>query len=319
MGTWANRYSLQASGSAAKMSLLLFSVCNSSCLHLCPVLHSSNFGSRLHSSDFGHLPCPATGHRRVWDCKPPHPAGASIATGTSCLFLCNGTTMGQVACDNPGHWDVNPEESKCTGGVTTPDPETTSGAATTPTSSTHVPTSPSTKTTTITTTEDLKTTVPETTSAATTTTTSTTTTTLTTTITTTITTTTVTPTTKTTVPTTTTTTTGFPNCPFQRHRSGKEDQTRSVFCPESYCPAVYISSMGGAAEHQPESLGCFDYEGSLMGNEFPDYINSQGWFLTPTAYSNPVMGYTEWVVSHSILDTGRQGNGTIRNIQHNDQ
>jgi len=77
--------------------------------------------------------------------------------------------------------------------------------------------------------------------------------------------------------------------------------------------------MGGAAEHQPESLGCFDYEGSLMGNEYPDYINSQGWFLTPTAYSNPVMGYTEWVVSHSILDTGRQGNGTIRNIQHNDQ
>ena len=24
---------------------------------------------------------------------------------------------------------------------------------------------------------------------------------------------------------------------------------------------------------QPESLGCFDYEGSLMGNEYPDYIN----------------------------------------------
>jgi len=56
-----------------------------------------------------------------------------------------------------------------------------------------------------------------------------------------------------------------------------------------------------------------------MGDKYPDYINSQGWFLTPTAYSNPIRDYTEWVVSHTILDTGREGNGTIRNIQHSDQ
>merc|ERR1711918_307563 len=92
--------------------------------------------------------------------------------------------------------------------------------------------------------------------------------------------------------TTTTTTTRFPNCPFLRH--GKVDQSRSVFCPESYCPAVYISSTGGAAEHQSESLGCYDYEGSLMGDKYPDYRNNQGWFLTPTAYSNPFSGITEW-------------------------
>merc|ERR1712181_204142 len=114
--------------------------------------------------------------------------------------------------------------------------------------------------------------------ASTTTTTTTATTATTTTTSTTIRTTTVTQTPKTTVPTTTTitttTTTEFPNCPFQLHGRSKVDQTRSVFCPQSYCPAVYISSRGGAAVHQPESLGCFDYEGSLMGNEYPDYINS---------------------------------------------
>merc|ERR1719295_873644 len=91
------------------------------------------------------------------------------------------------------------------------------------------------------------------------------------------------PTTKsTTTTTTTTTTTRFPNCPFRLQDSGQVDHTRqllpkqrSVYCPESYCPAVYISSTGGAAEHQAESLGCFDYEGSLMGNEYPDYMNNQ--------------------------------------------
>jgi len=56
-----------------------------------------------------------------------------------------------------------------------------------------------------------------------------------------------------------------------------------------------------------------------MGDEYPNYVNPGGRFLTPTAYSNPVMGYTEWVVSNRIMDTGREGNGTIRNIRHNDQ
>merc|ERR1712013_305843 len=107
------------------------------------------------------------------------------------------------------------------------------------------------------------------------------------------------------------------NCPFKAN--GRVDKTRSIYCPESYCPAVYIWSTGGAAEHQPESLGCYDYEGSLMNNVYPDYVNIQGWFLTPTAYSNPILGYTEWVVSQNVLDTGREGNGTIRNIKRNDQ
>ena len=32
----------------------------------------------------------------------------------------------------------------------------------------------------------------------------------------------------------------------------------------------------------------------------------------PNQPSNPIRDYTEWVVSHTILDTGREGNGTIR-------
>lgn len=56
-----------------------------------------------------------------------------------------------------------------------------------------------------------------------------------------------------------------------------------------------------------------------MGDEYPNYINQQGKFLTPTAYSNPVMGYTEWVVSDKVMDNTSSPNGTIRNIRHNDQ
>ena len=35
---------------------------------------------------------------------------------------------------------------------------------------------------------------------------------------------------------------------------------------------------------QAGSLGCYDYEGSLMGDEYPNYVNPGGRFLTPTAY-----------------------------------
>ena len=86
---------------------------------------------------------------------------------------------------------------------------------------------------------------------------------------------------------------------------------RSILCPESYCPAVYISSNGGAAEHQvshifglvtqwasdyrhphqalmyslqADSIGCFDYEGSVMGDQYPNYVNPQGKFLTVTGH-----------------------------------
>jgi len=67
-------------------------------------------------------------------------------------------------------------------------------------------------------------------------------------------------------------------------------------------------------EHQPDSVGCFNYDGSLMVDEYPIYRNRYGRFLTPNAYSNPVLGYTVWLVSDIPMDT----NGTIRNNKHDD-
>jgi len=90
---------------------------------------------------------------------------------------------------------------------------------------------------------------------------------------------------------------------------------RSLYCPESYCPAVWIDSDGPAREAYPELMGCYDYEGSLMGGEYPDYRNKDGIFLTPHAYSNPILGYTVWLVSTVVLDTS----GMIRNDKHDDQ
>jgi len=52
-----------------------------------------------------------------------------------------------------------------------------------------------------------------------------------------------------------------------------------------------------------------------MGDEYPNYQNKKGLFLTPHAYSNPVLGYTTWLVSDTVLDTS----GSIRNNKHDDQ
>ena len=90
------------------------------------------------------------------------------------------------------------------------------------------------------------------------------------------------------------------------------------------CAAVYIESQGLAAEHHQDSLGCFNFEGSLFDNTYPDYINRRGLFLTPDAYrlddrlcrkkisdtiiSNPGHGIIRWIVSHNVLSE----TGTIR-------
>ena len=48
---------------------------------------------------------------------------------------------------------------------------------------------------------------------------------------------------------------------------------RSLYCPESVCAAVVLTSPGTGSQLQPDSLGCFTYEGSLLGDEYPIYIN----------------------------------------------
>ena len=80
------------------------------------------------------------------------------------------------------------------------------------------------------------------------------------------------------------------------------------------CPAVYIESTGIAATLQPDSLGCFNYAGSLLNDEYPLYTNTRGQFLTPDSISNPILGRTSWIVSETMLADISQG--TIRNKRH---
>jgi len=94
----------------------------------------------------------------------------------------------------------------------------------------------------------------------------------------------------------------------------EENSERSIYCPQDVCAAVYIESQGLAAEHHQDSLGCFNFEGSLFDNTYPDYINRRGLFLTPDAYSNPGHGIIRWIVSHNVLPE----TGTIRNVRHDD-
>ena len=56
---------------------------------------------------------------------------------------------------------------------------------------------------------------------------------------------------------------------------------------------------------QAGSLGCYDYEGSLMGDEYPNYVNPGGRFLTPTAYR----WTTVW--SSATDSFGFQGNKSL--------
>ena len=79
---------------------------------------------------------------------------------------------------------------------------------------------------------------------------------------------------------------------------------------QDLCPAVYLHSYGPSATHHPHSLGCFNYVGSLMSDEYPLYSNTHGLYLTPDSVSNPVLGRTRWIVSHSMLSDISQG--TIR-------
>ena len=83
---------------------------------------------------------------------------------------------------------------------------------------------------------------------------------------------------------------------------------------QDLCPAVYIESSGLAATLQPDSLGCFNQEGSVMNDMYPLYTNTRGQFLTPDSLSNPVLDRTRWIVSETILADITEG--TIRNLRY---
>ena len=44
-----------------------------------------------------------------------------------------------------------------------------------------------------------------------------------------------------------------------------------------------------------------------MSDEYPLYSNTHGLYLTPDSASNPVLGRTRWIVSHSMLSDISQG------------
>ncbi|XP_023342524.1 salivary glue protein Sgs-3 isoform X2 [Eurytemora carolleeae] len=238
-----------------------------------------------------------------WNCIPEAFPGFPVQTDTSCEFWCNGIISDTLyRCDKHAHWNHNPNQETCQE-TTTIRPSSTS--TTTPITSVTT-----TEATTLTTTADL--TTPTTTTSSTPTTTETTPTTTTSTTTTTTSTTTVITTTEMTSTTETTTTTlELDQCPFTLN---EERKSRSLYCPQSYCPAVKIVSRGGAAKEYPNLMGCYNYEGSLMGDEYPNYVNKGNVFLTPHSHSNPVIGYTIWLVSTKVLDT----TGYIRNNKHDD-
>lgn len=244
----------------------------------------------------------------TWDCHPPNILGYPVHTGTICYFICNGTSVGANICSNLGKWDTDPEKRTCEDGApSTTLSSTTRGSTVIPTTMISPPTTTVSESTTMETTTTLAptTTTNQPSTSPTQPTTNTTE-----------------PSTTLTHPTTTISTTistepstthpAYENCPFNTTTNWKQD--RSLYCPQSYCPAVFIASTGPALENQPDSIGCFNYEGSLMADEYPIYINRYGRFLTPHAYSNPVIGYTVWLVSDVPMDT----NGTIRNNKHDD-
>ena len=61
-----------------------------------------------------------------------------------------------------------------------------------------------------------------------------------------------------------------------------------------------MTSSGGAAEHQPDSLGTFTLAGSLWENIVPFWMSDKNQFITANPNSNPIIYYLMWVISDSV-------------------
>jgi len=91
-------------------------------------------------------------------------------------------------------------------------------------------------------------------------------------------------------------------------------ESDSLYCPKEVCAAVFIDSQGLAADQHKNSLGCYNFEGSLYDDMYPVYVNQFGQYLIPDEFSNPVMEITRYIVSSS--PSGEDG--IIRNNKHDD-
>ena len=71
-----------------------------------------------------------------------------------------------------------------------------------------------------------------------------------------------------------------------------------MFCDD--CLEITVSSSGGTAEHQPQSLGRYTRAGALWENMIPFWESEKNQFLTPDANSNPISYYIQWIVGESV-------------------
>ena len=76
----------------------------------------------------------------------------------------------------------------------------------------------------------------------------------------------------------------YDNCPFNSTWTREDHKSRSVYCPKEVCPAVFIDSQGLSVDQHKDSLGCFNYEGSLYDDLYPVYVNHFGQYLIPDEY-----------------------------------
>ena len=61
-----------------------------------------------------------------------------------------------------------------------------------------------------------------------------------------------------------------------------------------------MSRTGGAAEHQPGTMGVYRRAGSLWQDMIPIWKNDNDEYLTPDANSNPILLYCKWIVGETV-------------------
>ena len=72
-----------------------------------------------------------------------------------------------------------------------------------------------------------------------------------------------------------------------------------------------MTSSGGTAEHQPNSLGRFTVAGSLWDNMVPLWKAENDQYITPDATSNPVIYVVMWEIADQV---GGFNSGKIRHF-----
>ena len=84
---------------------------------------------------------------------------------------------------------------------------------------------------------------------------------------------------------------------------------RTLYCNQ--CTEITVTSSGGTAEHQSNSLGRFTVAGSLWDNMVPLWKAENDQYITPDATSNPVIYVVMWEIADQV---GGFNSGKIRHF-----